>query len=75
MMNEKIREKPMYCPQCGTLNIGYEDENGKICYECKNPRCRLVFVRIPKSRRHESVDLYRKSACKEGERKLNKVTV
>ncbi len=62
MKNIKYKEMPMYCPHCGRLNIGYEDEDGKIRYECKNPKCRVVMIRTVKSRRHDSMELYQKSS-------------
>lgn len=42
---------PMYCPNCGHLNIGYRNDENKIRYECQ--RCKVVFVRVPKGRRHD----------------------
>lgn len=47
---------PMFCPNCGQLNYGYRNEEGRIKYECK--RCKVVFVRTQKGRRHDRVDIY-----------------
>ena len=46
---------PMYCPNCGTINNGYSNSEGKIKYEC--PRCGLVMVRTYKNRRHDLLDI------------------
>ncbi len=47
---------PMYCPNCGKLNIGYKNEENKIRYECQT--CKVVFVRIQKGRRHDTIEMY-----------------
>lgn len=47
---------PLYCPNCGHLNIGYKDSKGKLRYECN--RCLSVLVRVMKGRRHDIIDLY-----------------
>ena len=47
---------PMYCSNCGKLNYGYRNEDGKIKYECDN--CKVVFVRVEKGRRHDTIDMY-----------------
>ncbi len=47
---------PMYCPNCGKLNHGYRNDEGKIKYECN--RCKVVFVRVQKGRRHDRIDVY-----------------
>jgi predicted RNA-binding Zn-ribbon protein involved in translation (DUF1610 family) len=46
---------PMYCPNCGTINDGYRNSEGKIKYEC--PRCGLVMVRTYKNRRHDLLEI------------------
>lgn len=46
---------PMYCPKCGTLNDGFQDEEGKLRYECK--RCKVTMVRSYKNRRSEVLEL------------------
>lgn len=46
---------PMYCPKCGTLNDGYQDEEGKLRYECK--RCKVTMVRSYKNRRSEVLEV------------------
>ena len=33
----------MYCPNCGTLNVGYKDQEGKYRFRCK--RCTVVLLR------------------------------
>ena len=63
MTNEQWMPMPMYCPNCGNLNYGYQNNEGKIKYECT--KCRIVFIRIKKGRRHDTIDLY---APKEQER-------
>ena len=47
---------PMYCNNCGQLNVGLKNGEGKIKYECKS--CRMVFVRTLKNRRHQVIDVY-----------------
>lgn len=46
---------PMYCPKCGTLNDGYQDEEGKLRYECN--RCKVTMVRSYKNRRSEVLEI------------------
>lgn len=46
---------PMYCPKCGTLNDGFQNEEGKLRYECK--RCKVIMVRSYKNRRSEVLEL------------------
>ena len=52
---ERWTTVPMYCPNCGTLNGGYRNSEGKIKYEC--PKCRLVMVRTYKNRRHDLLEI------------------
>lgn len=47
---------PMHCNNCGYLNYGLQNKEGKIKYECK--RCRLTYVRTIKTRRYQIVELY-----------------
>ena len=47
---------PMYCSNCGKLNYGYRNEDGKIKYEFD--KCKVVFVRVQKGRRHDTIDMY-----------------
>ena len=47
---ENWKPYPMYCNSCGHINYGFQDKNGKIKYECR--KCRLVYVRTMKNRRH-----------------------
>ena len=42
--------KQMYCPNCGTLSIGYQRE-GLTEFECG--RCLTMFVRSYKNRRQD----------------------
>lgn len=58
MIQDIWTQKMIYCPKCGTLNKGYESSDGRIKYECNNPRCRMVMIRSVKGRKHETVDLY-----------------
>lgn len=53
MNNEQWMPMPMYCPNCGNLNYGYQNNEGKIKYECT--KCRIVFIRIKKGRRHDTI--------------------
>ena len=47
---------PMYCNNCGHLNYGLQRNDGKIKYECN--KCRMVFVRTIKNRRHQTLEIY-----------------
>lgn len=47
---------PMYCLNCGQINYGYWNGEGKIKYEC--PRCKVTAIRVQKGRRHDTVDVY-----------------
>lgn len=47
---------PMFCNNCGHLNYGFKNKEDKIKYECK--KCKLVYVRTIKNRRHQVVELY-----------------
>lgn len=46
----------MYCSNCGHLNYGYTNEEGKTKYKCE--KCGCVAVRIRKGRRHDHIDLF-----------------
>lgn len=45
----------IYCPNCGTLNIGQTLENGEHHFRCDN--CRVMMVRSHHSRRHNTIEL------------------
>ncbi len=45
----------IYCPNCGTLNVGYQDENGRHRFQCKY--CGVVMVRSYKNRRHDLIEV------------------
>ena len=45
----------IYFPNCGTLNIGYRDQNGKHRFQCK--RCGVAMVRSYKSRRQDLIEV------------------
>ncbi len=47
---------PMFCANCGQLNYGYQNDEGRIKYECN--KCKVVFIRVQKGRRHEKIDMY-----------------
>ena len=47
---------PMYCPNCGTINIGYQNKECKIRYECK--KCKVVLFRTRKTRRKDVIEVY-----------------
>ena len=52
---------PIYCSNCGMLNYGYRNSEGKIRYECAS--CGTVFIRVQKSRRHDTIDVYAPVGC------------
>lgn len=56
MKNNQWTPIPMYCPNCGQLIYGYQNDAEKIKYECS--RCRIVAVRIKKGRRHDQIEMY-----------------
>ena len=45
----------MYCPNCGTMSVGYKDEEGKCHFQCE--RCSVVMVRSYKNRRHDLIEI------------------
>lgn len=45
----------IYCPNCGTLNIGQTLENGEHHFRCDN--CRVMMIRSRHSRRHNTIEL------------------
>ncbi len=45
-----------HCPNCGTIVTGHQNNAGKIKAECH--KCHTVMVRIIKSRRYDSIDVY-----------------
>ncbi len=45
----------MYCPNCGTLNVGYKDQNERYRFRCK--RCEVVMVRSYKNRRQDLIEI------------------
>ena len=45
----------MYCPNCGTLNVGYKDQEGKYRFRCK--RCTVVLLRSYKNRRQDVIEI------------------
>ena len=47
---------PMFCPNCGALCYGYRNIEKKIRYECS--RCKVVFIRIQKGRRHDTIEIF-----------------
>ena len=53
--NNYWRTSQIYCPNCGTLNIGYMDDLGNSKFQCR--RCSLVIVRSYKSRRKDIIEL------------------
>lgn len=57
---------PMYCANCGELNYGYRDDKGRIKYVCK--RCKAISVRIQKSRRHDTIDIFAQAGQERYER-------
>lgn len=55
-MDERWNPYPIFCPNCGKINYGYKNTDGKIKYECS--KCMIKFVRVQKSRRHDTIDIY-----------------
>ena len=45
----------MYCPNCGTLNMGHKGQEGKDRFRCK--RCTVVMLRSYKSRRQDVIEI------------------
>ncbi len=45
----------IYCPNCGTLNVGQPLDNGEHLFRCEN--CRVMMVRSHRSRRHNTIEL------------------
>ena len=45
----------MYCPNCGTLSTGYQDESRKHRFQCKY--CGVAMVRSYKNRRHDLIEV------------------
>lgn len=45
----------IYCPNCGTLNIGHPLDNGEHHFRCE--KCRVMMVRSHRSRRHNTIEL------------------
>ena len=45
----------MYCPNCGTLNVGYTNEDGRSRFQCQ--RCQIIMVRSYKNRRHDLIEV------------------
>ncbi len=56
MKSEDWFPVPMYCPNCGILNYGYRNNEGKIRYECTG--CQTVLIRVQQGRRHDTIDAY-----------------
>ena len=55
-MDERWKPYPIFCPNCGKINYGYKNTDGKIKYECI--KCMIKFVRVHKSRSHDTIDIY-----------------
>ncbi len=53
----------MFCPHCGTMNVGYKDQNGRCRFQCS--RCTAVMVCVRKNRRHDQIEI---TVPKESER-------
>ena len=47
---------PTFCPNCGVLCYGHRNNEKKVRYECG--RCKVVFIRIRKGRRHDTIELF-----------------
>lgn len=45
----------MYCPNCGTLNVGYKGKDGKHCFRCQ--QCAVVMIRSYKNRRQDLIEV------------------
>lgn len=55
MLKEDFSSVQIFCPNCGTLNIGQSLENGKHQFRCE--RCRVMMIRSHHSRRHNTIEL------------------
>ena len=55
MLKEDSSGAQIYCPNCGTFNIGQLLENGEHQFRCEN--CRVMMVRSRCSRRHNTIQL------------------
>lgn len=55
MLEKDLSSVRIYCPNCGTLNIGQLLENGEHHFRCEN--CRVMMIRSHHSRRHNTIQL------------------
>lgn len=51
----------LYCPNCGALNTGYKDPDGKSRFQCK--QCTVVMVRSRKNRRRDLIEVSVPQGC------------
>ena len=56
MKTDNWQPIPMFCPNCGKMNYGYMSGDDRIKYDCD--RCMVRFIRIRKSRRHDTIEIY-----------------
>lgn len=63
MTDEQWMPVSLFCPHCGTVNMGYRNADERIRYECKH--CGTVFVRSKLGRRHEAIDIYMQNGEKQ----------
>lgn len=50
------RSLSWYCPNCGQRITAYQNGKGEFKAACC--RCRTVSIRIPKGRRHGTIEVY-----------------
>ena len=55
-MKNNWEPRPRYCPNCGTLGVGYGDGDKQFRFHCE--RCSLISVLTIKTRRSSTVEEY-----------------
>lgn len=65
MSKEDLSGVQIYCPNCGTLNVGQLLDNGEHHFRCEN--CRVMIVRSHHSRRHNTIQLIEPKGKKQEE--------
>ena len=55
MSKENLLGVQIYCPNCGTFNIGQSLDNGEHQFRCE--KCRVMMIRSHHSRRHNTIQL------------------
>ena len=55
-MQNEWETRQRYCPNCGTLGLGYGDGNNRFKFECS--KCSLVSILTIKTRRSSATEEY-----------------